>query len=139
MKIRTWNKNDYISVLSIAKQFNESTPNQDVFNELVWNKGIFVAEEQWNIIGFISYKLLWNDTVVLQFLRVDQAHHRKGIASLLIKHIQSIATEKWYYALMSTILEDNIPSKQLHEKLWFVEDGYIGFKSGKEKIFLKYI
>jgi len=137
MEIRPCTQNDYVSCKEIADQFNESAPTQEVFSELVKNSQIFVAVQKWEITWFCAYKLLWNESLFLQFLRIHKEHHRKWIASKLIQYIEEIWREKWYYEIFSTALEDNEASIKLHEKCWYRQAGYIDFDSGKELVFLK--
>ncbi len=137
MEIVLWNNNDYTSCKEIADAFSESTPSEEVFSELVKNSQIFVAKEAGRILWFGSYKLLWNESLFLQFLRIHKDHHRKWIARKLVEHIEKVWREKWYYEIMSTLLEDNESSRKLHEALWYRHSGEINFDSGKELVFLK--
>lgn len=137
MNIRSWTMNDYLVCKEIADAFSESTPTEEVFSELVKNTQIFVATEENRILWFISYKLLWNESIFLQFLRIHKDHHRRWIASRLIKHIEDLRRNKWDYEIFSTVLEDNVPSKILHESLWYTHSWEINFDSGKELVYLK--
>ena len=139
MKIRLWQHGDVYKCRNIVSHFSESIPTQEIFSELITNNQLFIAEKDQDIIGFISYKTLWNESIFLQFLRVHPDFHRKWIGSQLIEHIEKIAKKKWAYEVFSTVLADNEPSEKLHEKLWYHEAGRIDFDSGKELVYLKVI
>lgn len=137
MEITHWNINDYTSCKEIADSFSEATPSLEVFSELVRNVQVFVARQDWKVLWFVTYKLLWNESLFLQFLRVHKDYQRKWIARRLVERIEEVWREKWYYEIMSTILEGNIASKNFHEALWYKHSWEISFDSGKELVFLK--
>lgn len=128
---------DYHVCKRISNQFNESTPTQEVFKELVSNKQIFVAIKNDTITWFCTYKRLWNDSFFLQFLRVDKDFHKQWIASKLIGHIENLWKNRKVYEIFSTVTQDNVPSINLHKKMWYKEVWSINFDSGKETVFLK--
>lgn len=117
--------------------FSESTPTKEVFRELAKNNQLFIAEEEGRIIWFVSYKTIWNESIMLQFLRIHSDFHRKWIGSILVKHVEKEVSRKGAYEVFSTVLANNIPSKKLHEKLGYKESGYIDFDSGKELVYIK--
>ena len=137
MKIRLWEESDYTACKKIADSFDESTPTQEVFSELVSNAQIYIASEFNTIVWFISYKLLWNESMMLQFLRIHTDYHRKWIASKLINHVEELWRSIGHYEIFSTVLEENTPSNKLHESLGYRHVWEINFDSGKELVFLK--
>jgi len=128
---------DYDDCREVAACFSESIPNQDIFLELIQNQQLLIAKESQKTIWFISYKTLWNESIMIQFLRIHPKHHRRWIGSQLIQEVEKQLKKKWAYEIMSTVLEDNTASKNLHEKLGYTQSGHINFDSGKEIVYLK--
>lgn len=56
---------------------------------------------------------------------IDQAHHRQGVASRLIKHAIDECARLRIKTLFGILLERNIASRQMLEKLGFQRWGYL--------------
>ncbi len=137
MNISIWSISDYSDCKNISDAFNESTPTKEVFQELIRNDQLYVIKINNIIVWFISYKLLWNESIFLQFLRVHKDYHRKWIATKLMQYIEDISKERGAYEVFSTILVENTASKRLHENRGYKLSGEITFDSWKELVYLK--
>jgi len=137
MKLRLALDSDYTACKNICEQFSEGVIHMDTFTELVMCQSIIVAEEKNHVCGLIAYRKLWDESMFLQFLRIDSDSHRRGIATLLLQEVENIALSHEYEELISTVLYSNIPSIELHKKLGFIQKWDINFSSGKEIVFVK--
>ena len=81
-----------------------------------------IARIQDTIVGFAVLERSFYGNAFISLLIVHPNHRRRGVAKVLIHHIESICpTEK----LFTSTNESNIIAQQVFEALGFVRSGYI--------------
>ena len=91
---------------------------------------IFLAEEDDVIAGWCSLSPYRPGRMALRFTAeistyIDRAFHRKGVATALINHAIAQCPKLQIKTLFGILLEKNIASRQMVEKLGFQKWGYL--------------
>ena len=87
MQIRNYNKEDILLIENLGKKLhNNYKVNLDVFSN------IYICTVDNNIIGFISYSIMYERAEILDIF-IDIKYRNKGYASKLIKKVLNQAHE----------------------------------------------
>ncbi len=109
--IRKLNREEYSSIISLAKTLKKSLTADD-FGE---NDEILVYEENSSILGFICYSRLY-ETVDILYIVVDHNSRRKGIGSKLVDYLASIPGIEH---IMLEVNKENTNAIEFYKKLDF--------------------
>jgi len=135
--IRLGNLDDFETCKEIADNFDESTPTIKIFQKLCQNESLYILEKSGIIAWFISYQILWNNSMFLQFLRVSPKFQRQWVGKALMQHMEQVAVSQKVDELISTILVDNIASEWLHIQQGFIKSGSMNFTEAQEIVMIK--
>lgn len=89
---------------------------------LAW-QGVLVAMVGNALAGYAIFDPDWFDSTFLKLIVVDKRFRRRGIAERLIERIENKHCPSGRF--FSSTEEDNAASRALHQKLGFVESGYL--------------
>ncbi|MFQ5642241.1 MAG: GNAT family N-acetyltransferase [Thiogranum sp.] len=81
---------------------------------------MFVARQGKQLLGFCYFEEISHDGLHLLWLATDRNHYQHGIASRLLKHLDSYALSNGYKSIALTVEKDNLAAKRLYEKLGYV-------------------
>jgi phosphinothricin acetyltransferase len=91
---------------------------------------IFVAEIDGKVVGWCSLSIYRPGRKALRFTAelsyyVDHAHHLRGVGSALVQHAIDSCTSLGIKNVVAVLIDRNIPSQKLLEKLGFDRWGYL--------------
>lgn len=129
-------KNNFEEIVSHSFWWPDSAPRKNIFLDLVDTNAYYIAYIDDMVVGSFSYVILWDDTIMVQFLRIKEVYRKRWIARKMVSYIQDIWKEKWCDGMFSTVLSNNPSSALFHEKIWFRKSGNIEFKN-EEIVYLK--
>jgi len=132
------NIKQYEEIISHSQWWIDSPPTKESYELLLKSDLYYIVYINWKIVWSFSILPMWNDTLMIQFLRVKKQFRRKWIWKQIIKYILLIAYEKKRVTIISTVLKNNQISINFHKNAWFDEWWIIKFNPD-ELVFLKYI
>jgi len=117
---------DFADVIAIDAQDHDAAHHPparvDYLTEVVKRHESYIAREGWQILGFAVLTKHFFDQYFIELLLVHPENRSKGVASVLIRHIEKIVpTEK----LFTSTNQSNSEGQALFEKLGFVKSGWI--------------
>ena len=98
--------------------------DKERFAFLIENKNIFVAKENDDIVGYITFDIKEKANPVMRYRKqlsidamcVDESCRKKGIGSLLLEHIKNVGLENNCTDIYLTVNEENIAGIKTYEK-----------------------
>jgi len=103
----------------------------------VLKQELFLAlDQKGEIIGYIAFrKKYWGNNYFIEEIVVDPKHRRKGVGSMLLKHVERLCI-KAGVRLFSSTDSTNKESIEFHKKNGFSKGGFIKnmFIEGKTEI-----
>ena len=124
MDIRKAQAQDIDSIEKIVKQysFEEEREYAEIISSS--NKGIFIAEQNGLIVGFLGYKFSnWNKTIEIINIFILSEFRQKGFGSQLIQYLIKFVQGKNYRAIICEApSKSNAP--KLYSKNGFRKCGY---------------
>jgi phosphinothricin acetyltransferase len=141
--IRLARQNDLPAIVDIynqAIQTKQSTGDLQpvqVQDRMAWFQAhpsekypIFVMEEEGQVVAWCSISAYRQGRAALRFTAeisyyIDFAHHRRGIGSALVKHALAACPALQIRHLFAIVLENNLASLRLLEKMGFEKWGYL--------------
>ena len=141
MEIVVPNKNDWEKVNNLAVQVHELhvgwrpdifvsseiVIDKERFLSLIENTQIFVAKENEDILGYITFDIKEKANPVMRFRKqlsidamcVDKTVRHKGIGTKLLEFVKEYALKNDCTDLYLTVNEENIPGIKTYEKFGF--------------------
>ena len=115
-KIGDWNNLRHL----IEKSFSGMTEN--TVSHLIRNRmnKMIVARTEKQLLGFCYFEEFSHDKLHLLKLATDKSYFRRGIASQLLKHLESYAVDKGYKSIVLTVDKNNLAGKSFYEKMDYV-------------------
>ena len=117
--------NHYIKETAITFEVEPITVEEMAsrIREISANFPYFVYEEKGKVLGY-CYAHLWKQRAAYSktletTIYLDKNATRRGIGSLMVKHLIELCREQGYHALIACITEGNEASVRMHEKLGF--------------------
>ena len=100
---------------------------QERFCELIENTQIFVAKENDEIVGYITFDIKERENPIMRFRKqlsidamcVDETCRHKGIGTKLLEFVKEYALKNDCTDLYLTVNEENIPGIKTYEKFGF--------------------
>lgn len=100
---------------------------QERFCELIENTQIFVAKENDEIVGYITFDIKERENPIMRFRKqlsidamcVDKTVRHKGIGTKLLAFVKEYALKNNCTDLYLTVNEENIPGIKTYEKFGF--------------------
>ena len=122
IEIRLAETKDIAAICSFD-QLAEGDENRRTFIENSVRSGVaYVAILDSGIVGYVVLEYTFYAQGFIAMLYVHSDHRRKGIASALVRHVESICkTDK----LFTSTNESNLPMQALMVKLGYVPSGVI--------------
>lgn len=141
MEIVVPNKNDWEKVNNLAVQVHELhvgwrpdifvsseiVIDKERFLSLIENTQIFVAKENEDILGYITFDIKEKANPIMRFRKqlsidamcVDKTVRHKGIGTKLLEFVKKYALKNDCTDLYLTVNEENIPGIKTYEKFGF--------------------
>ncbi len=130
---------DFEEIVKHSEGWLDWAPSKDTFLSLLEKKSYYIALQDNHIVWSFSFVKMWDDTIMIQYLRVKQEERKKWIGKEILKFINDLWVREKYEEIMSTVLCNNETSINFHKKSWFKESWIIKFYGGDELVFLKTI
>lgn len=100
---------------------------QERFCELIENTQIFVAKENDEIVGYITFDIKERENPIMRFRKqlsidamcVDKTCRHKGIGTKLLEFVKEYGLKNNCTDLYLTVNEENIPGIKTYEKFGF--------------------
>ena len=141
MEIVVPNKNDWEKVNNLAVQVHELhvgwrpdifvsseiVIDKERFLSLIENTQIFVAKENDEIVGYITFDIKEKANPIMRFRKqlsidamcVDENIRHKGVGTKLLEFVKEYALKNNCTDLYLTVNEENIPGIKTYEKFGF--------------------
>lgn len=81
---------------------------------------MIVARYEQQLLGFCYFDEFSRSKLHLLKMATDKNHYQRGIASQLLKHLDSYAIDRGYGSIVLTVYKNNMAAKKLYEKLGYV-------------------
>lgn len=134
-----------------SNQWQDGYPNQEVVQKDIEKEKGFVLLEGETIIGYCAVLIndepeydniegKWltnNDFVVFHRVAISTKYLGKGLAKMMIKHIEDFALNNNIYSIKADTNFDNIPMMKLFEKLGYTFCGEVYFRGSPRKAYEK--
>ena len=99
------------------------TPGRRAFHERAFADGeTLVARSGSEVIGFAVFDRSFFEQPFIALLYAEPAHRRAGVASAIVRHIESICPGE---KLFTSTNESNAPMQRLCQRLGYVRSGWI--------------
>jgi GNAT superfamily N-acetyltransferase len=115
-------ENEYAGILAIDAAVIGDYQRADFITEALARRELFTAREGWEPIGFAIFNQSFFDQYFIELLIVHPDHRRRGVASGLMLHLETICPAP---KLFTSTNESNIPMQRLCEQRGYVRSGYI--------------
>jgi len=139
LQIRIATLSDRKGVDQLTEEFDdhEYSHAPSYFDEAISIEKILVAIESKQIVGYLTYHIIWGNTQYIELLRVSSSYQKKGIGSQLIQTLEKKLKSMGYKAILSSSEKNNSIGNTFHRKLGFHRIGELNMVYGKEIYFKK--
>jgi ribosomal protein S18 acetylase RimI-like enzyme len=133
-RIRFAKPTDYF----LCKSFDTRITNSR-FKNIAKEKGIVVATQDSNIVGYLRIELIWLKVPYVSWVMVQQAQRRSGVAKAMIGFIATALKRQGHAFLLSSHQGNALVSRRWHSKLGFKRCGRIAGlnEDGSSEIYCK--
>lgn len=81
---------------------------------------MIVARCEQQILGFCYFEEFSRSKLHLLKMATDKNYYQRGIASQLLKYLDSYAIDRGYGSIVLTVKKNNLAAKRLYEKMGYV-------------------
>ncbi|SHN12820.1 GNAT family N-acetyltransferase [Flavobacterium xinjiangense] len=134
-----------------SNQWQDGYPNQEVVLKDIEKEEGFILLEGGTIIGYCAVSIndepeydkiegKWltsDDFVVFHRVAISKNNLGKGLAKMMVKHIEDFALNNSIYSIKADTSFDNIPMMKIFEKLGYTFCGEVYFRGSPRKVYEK--
>lgn len=85
----------------------------------------FGAYENHTLVAFVlATRIKWNNSLWIENIRVSEAYKGRGLAKVLMGHLESFAKEKQFRVIGLEVMASNVAAIQLYKGLDYSIDGF---------------